>query len=94
MVTRGGMTKRRKALGDRGLIRREPDASDARVNVVALTPEGGRLVEEVLPRHIENETRLLAGLGVEGRSELAGLLATLALSLGDEAAVRRPARSG
>jgi len=51
-------------------------------------------VEEVLARHIENETRLLAGLGVEGRSELAGLLATLALSLGDEAAVRRPARSG
>lgn len=43
-------------------------------------------MDEVLPRHVANETRLLAGLGKEGRSELAALLATLALSLGDEAA--------
>lgn len=87
MVTSGGMTKRLKALADRGLIRRERDPTDARVNVVALTPAGSRLVEEVLPRHIANETRLLAGLGVEGREELAGLLAALAVSLGDEAGV-------
>ena len=93
MVTSGGMTKRLKALGERGLIRREPDPSDARVNVVVLTPAGSRLVEEVLPHHIENETRLLAGLGVEGRAALAGLLATLAVSLGDEAGAP-PARDG
>lgn len=85
MVTSGGMTKRLKALGERGLIRREPDPSDARINVVALTAEGGRLVDEVLPRHIENETRLLEGLGAEERSALAALLATLAVSLGDAA---------
>jgi len=85
MVTSGGMTKRLKLLADRGFIRREPDPADARVNVVALTAEGKRLVEAVLPFHVANETRLLAGLGEEGRSELAELLARLAVLLGDEA---------
>jgi len=92
MVTSGGMTKRLKALSDRGLIRRVPDPTDARVSVVALTPRGKQLVEEILPHHTANETRLLAGLGDEGRAELAALLATLAVELGDEARVAPGAR--
>jgi DNA-binding MarR family transcriptional regulator len=87
MVTSGGMTKRLKALADRGLIKRVPDPTDARVSVVALTPEGKNLAEEILPHHVTNETRLLAGLGAKKRAELADLLAALAVLLGDEARV-------
>ena len=85
MVTSGGMTKRLGALKGRGLIRREADPNDGRSTTVALTREGKRLVEAILPEHVANEGRLLAGLSDEERSALAGLLETLAVSLGDEA---------
>src|SRR4051794_27257585 len=49
MVTSGGMTKRLAALGERGLIRREPDPADGRSRTVTLTPDGRRLVDEILP---------------------------------------------
>lgn len=83
MVTSGGMTKRLAALEARGLIRREPDPNDGRSTAVALTRDGKRLVEQILPEHMANEERLLAELEGAQREELAGLLETLALSLGD-----------
>ncbi len=85
MVTSGGMTKRLAALKDRGLIRREPDPHDGRSTAVALTREGKRLVEAILPEHVANEGRLLGGLSDEERTTLAALLEALAVSLGDEA---------
>jgi DNA-binding MarR family transcriptional regulator len=88
MVTSGGMTKRLAALEGRGLIRREPDPNDGRSTAVALTPEGKRLVEAILPDHVANEQRLLSELTSKERAELAGLLEALALSLGDEANAR------
>lgn len=84
MVTSGGMTKRLTALERRELIRREPDASDGRCTTVSLTPQGKRIVEKALPEHVANEQRLLGGLTRKERAELAGLLETFALSLGDE----------
>ena len=48
-------------------------------------PEGTRLVDEVVPVHWANEKRLLEGLPARDRSALAGLLETLAVSLGDTA---------
>ncbi|MBA2357297.1 MAG: MarR family transcriptional regulator [Actinobacteria bacterium] len=88
MVTSGGMTKRLTALEGRGLIRREPDPNDGRSTAVSLTREGKRLVEAILPEHVANEQRLLSGLGNKERGDLAGLLETLAVSLGDEADAR------
>jgi DNA-binding MarR family transcriptional regulator len=85
MVTSGGMTKRLTALEGRGLIRREPDPNDGRSKAVALTPQGKRLVEAILPEHVANEQRLLGELSGRERTELAGLLETLAVSLGDAA---------
>ncbi|MBA2615559.1 MAG: MarR family transcriptional regulator [Actinobacteria bacterium] len=85
MVTSGGMTKRLTALEGRGLIGRAPDPNDGRSTTVSLTREGQRLVEAILPEHVTNEERLLSELGNKQRAELAGLLETLAISLGDEA---------
>ena len=85
MVTSGGMTKRLTALEGRGLIRRESGPNDGRSTVVSLTPEGKRLVEATLPQHVANEQRLLSELSNKERAELAGLLETLAVSLGDRA---------
>jgi DNA-binding MarR family transcriptional regulator len=84
IITSGGMTKRLNALEARGLIRREPDPSDGRSTAVALTREGKRLVEAVLPEHVANERRLLGELSNKQRAELAGLLETLAIALGDD----------
>jgi len=88
MVTSGGMTKRLAALEERGLIRRESDPDDGRSRTVSLTREGKRLVEAILPEHVANERRLLSELSNKERDELAGLLETLALSLGDRADAR------
>jgi DNA-binding MarR family transcriptional regulator len=88
MVTSGGMTKRLATLEGRGLIRREPDPNDGRSTAVTLTREGKRLVEAILPEHVANERRLLGELSNKERAELAGLLETLAVSLGDEADAR------
>jgi DNA-binding MarR family transcriptional regulator len=92
MVTSGGMTKRLTALEGRGLISREPDPNDGRSTTVSLTREGRRLVEAILPEHVENERRLLRELTNKERAELAGLLETLAVSLGDEADAPRGRR--
>lgn len=92
MVTSGGMTKRLAALEERGLITRAPDPSDGRSTTVTLTREGRRLVETILPAHMANEDRLLGELDAGVRSQLSGLLETLAVSLGDvaDAPSRRP----
>jgi predicted transcriptional regulator len=78
------LTKRLNALEGRGLIRREPDPSDGRSKAVSLTREGERLIEAILPEHVANEQRLLSELSTKRRTELAGLLEMLAISLGDE----------
>jgi DNA-binding MarR family transcriptional regulator len=91
MVTSGGMTKRLTSLEARGLIRRDPDPNDGRSTSVSLTREGKRLVDTILPEHVANEQRLLDELSGKERAELARLLESLALSLGD-AAEPRPRR--
>ncbi len=84
IVTSGGMTKRLNGLERGGLIRREPDPNDRRSTAVSLTREGKRLVEKILPEHVANEQRLLEELSAKERAELAGLLETLAIALGDD----------
>jgi DNA-binding MarR family transcriptional regulator len=88
LVTSGGMSKRLSALARRGLVGRAPDPSDGRSTVVFLTPEGKRLVERILPEHVANEDRLLAGIARKDRGELSDRLERLAVALGDEADAR------
>lgn len=81
MITSGGMTKRLDRLEAGRLIRREPDPSDRRGRLIALTPKGRDLVDHAVEAHLENEERLLAGLTATKRRELTRLLRELLLSL-------------
>jgi DNA-binding MarR family transcriptional regulator len=85
MVTSGGMTKRLTALQQRGLISREPAPRDKRSLPVTLTAAGKDLIETVMPDHMANEKRLLAGMDSTTQQDLAGLLRQAALALGDRA---------
>ena len=81
MVTTGGMTKRLDRLESQGLIRREPDPRDRRGRLIALTDEGGALVDRAVEAHVQNEQRLLAGLPAAKRRELSALLRELLTAL-------------
>ncbi|QBS42347.1 MarR family winged helix-turn-helix transcriptional regulator [Nocardia sp. CS682] len=85
MVTSGAITNRIDRLVAKGWIERQPCPEDRRVIRVRLTPEGRKMIDDVLPKHMENEQRLLASLDMDSREQLAGLLRTLAESLGDGA---------
>jgi DNA-binding MarR family transcriptional regulator len=86
MVTTGGMTKRLDRLEKEHLIRREPDPSDRRGRLIALTPEGRDVVDRAVEAHLQNEERLLAGLPPVERAQLAGLLRELLATLEPETA--------
>jgi DNA-binding MarR family transcriptional regulator len=83
MVSSGGMTKRLKSLEATGLVTRPPSPVDGRSSLVELTPRGRKLVETVVVAHLENEERILAGLGADERRQLADLLRALLLAVGD-----------
>lgn len=93
MITSGGMTKRLAALQERGLISREPSAADRRSLLVTLTADGKDLIEAVMPEHLANERRLLAGLDDTTTNELSRLLNEVALMLGDRPRRLAPAWS-
>jgi DNA-binding MarR family transcriptional regulator len=81
MVTSGAVTKRIDRLERDGLVARTVNESDARGRVVALTPAGRALVERVHPLHLANEDGLLGALDDQERTQLAGLLRKLLVSL-------------
>ncbi|WP_307817251.1 MarR family winged helix-turn-helix transcriptional regulator [Nocardia acididurans] len=83
MRTSGAITNRIDKLTAKGLVERVPDATDRRSIRVRLTATGRELVDTLLPLHVANEERILAGLVTGDRDELAGLLRKLAESLGD-----------
>ncbi len=77
MRTSGAMTNRLRRLEEAGLVRRVADPADARSLLVELTAEGRRLVDELAPRHVANERRLIEALSPNEQRQLAGLLAKL-----------------
>ncbi|WP_405159604.1 MarR family transcriptional regulator [Nocardia sp. NBC_01499] len=83
MVTSGAITNRIDRLVAKDLVERVPCPEDRRVIRVRLTAAGRRMIDDVLPKHMENEQRILAALDLESREQLAGLLRTLTESLGD-----------
>jgi len=85
MVTSGAITQRLDKLESRGLVRRSRSTEDSRGILVALTADGRHLIDRVLPDHIDNEHRILAGLTPAQRDALARALGDLLTSLGDEA---------
>ncbi|MCX4912939.1 MarR family winged helix-turn-helix transcriptional regulator [Streptomyces sp. NBC_00687] len=71
------VTKRLKALSERGLVERRGDTRDRRVAHVRLTDAGRDLVDGVLPDQLAYETTVLSGIDAERQRELAGLLGKL-----------------
>ena len=77
MLTTSGTTKRLDRLEAAGHITREPDPSDRRGVLIALTPQGRRLVDKASVRHMANERHILSGLSAAERHQLADLLRKL-----------------
>ncbi|NYH41938.1 DNA-binding MarR family transcriptional regulator [Micromonospora jinlongensis] len=82
LVTTGAVTKRVDRLIARGLVSRSVFESDARGRVVALTPAGMTLIDQLIEEHLANEARILRGLTDSDRAALERLLATLTRALG------------
>jgi DNA-binding MarR family transcriptional regulator len=82
MVTTGAITNRIDRLAARGLVERM-GARDRRKVIVRLTPAGLALVDEVAVAHMATEAEILADLSPRQRHDLAALLRTALLTLGD-----------
>lgn len=77
MVTGGNVTGIVAALEAEGLIAREPDAADRRVNRVRLTEAGRTSFERMAEAHEEWIIDLYAGLSAEEQADLSKLLGRL-----------------
>lgn len=76
-LTSGTVSVRIDRLAARGVVVREPDPEDARVQFVRLTEAGLALFDVVAPAHLRNEDRMLSALEQDERKQLAGLLRRL-----------------
>lgn len=90
MVTTGAITNRIDRLEQRGLVERAR-THDRRKVIVHLTKQGFDVVEEVVVAHMATEREILAALSPRQQHQLANLLRTTLLALGDRAeAQNRP----
>ncbi|WP_067812754.1 MarR family winged helix-turn-helix transcriptional regulator [Actinomadura kijaniata] len=85
LVTTGAITLRVDRMAAKGLVTREPDATDRRSVRIRLTPLGLETIDRILPLHLANEARLLEGLDAGERRDLAAVLSGLLESHGDTA---------
>ncbi len=74
MVTSGAVTKRVDRLVARGLVTRRTSEVDGRGRVIALTPSGRELIDDVMTAHMANEHRLLAAIDADERAVLERVL--------------------
>jgi DNA-binding MarR family transcriptional regulator len=81
MLSSAAMTNRVDRLEAAGLVERRPDPGDRRGVLVALTPDGKRVVDAAVADHVENERRLLEPLTAEEQQALNALLRKLLLGL-------------
>jgi DNA-binding MarR family transcriptional regulator len=80
ILSSGAMTNRLDRLEAMGLVERQPDPTDRRGRLVALTDRGRELVDAAAEDHLANEERLLGALDAGEREQLTGLLRKLLLS--------------
>nr|WP_244205239.1 MarR family transcriptional regulator [Streptomyces bobili] len=71
------VTKRVRALTERGLVERRGDTRDRRVAHLSLSEAGRTLIDGVLPEQLAYESAVLAALDADRQDELAGLLSEL-----------------
>ncbi|MUL76424.1 MarR family transcriptional regulator [Mycolicibacterium sp. CBMA 226] len=80
-LTSGTVSLRLDRLVKAGCVIREPDPDDRRGSIIRLSESGLTLFDAVAPEHLANEDRLLSALTADQRTELAGLLRHLLVSL-------------
>ncbi len=90
-LTRASITAAVDRLLERGLVTRAENVADARSSIIALTPDGRRVIEATLATHSDRMSRVLADAFCAGqRRELFRLLLSLrraaARSLPDQSA--------
>ncbi len=78
LVTTGATTKRIDRLERHGYVTRSTSDGDRRRRLVALTPAGERLVDDLFGVHLANAAAILAPLADSQRNDLAALLGELA----------------
>ncbi|HVX43543.1 MAG TPA: MarR family transcriptional regulator [Mycobacteriales bacterium] len=83
MVTSGAITNRIDRLVARELVTREVDPANRRSVLIDLTDQGRELIDRIVVDHVANEKRLLESLSGAQQKQLAGLLRTLLIGLGD-----------
>ena len=83
MRTSGAITNRIDRLLARSLVTRETNPDNRRSVVITLTRNGWALIEDVLVDHVNHEEHLLACLSADEQQQLATLLRTLLVGLGD-----------
>jgi DNA-binding MarR family transcriptional regulator len=76
-LTTAGLSARLDHLEHQGFLVQREDENDPQQVTLELTDRGLKLVDDLLPGHVENEERLLAPLTDEDRHTLNRLLATL-----------------
>jgi len=81
LLSSGAMTNRIDRLEQAGLVSRVADPDDRRGILVQLTGKGVKVVDEIMPEHLENEEHILSGLSAMQRKSLAELLRHLIVSL-------------
>ncbi|MGQ8631018.1 MarR family winged helix-turn-helix transcriptional regulator [Agrobacterium sp. DKPNP3] len=77
MISSGSMTNRIDRLEKAQLVQRQPNPSDKRGTLVALTPQGLALIDRAVEAHVVNQEAVLAGLTKSERAELSALLEKL-----------------
>ncbi|NQX35115.1 MarR family winged helix-turn-helix transcriptional regulator [Herbiconiux sp. VKM Ac-2851] len=78
LATAPATTKRLQALEARGLVVRTPNPHDGRGALIALTPDGEQLIDDVFPQLLAVETQLVAGIPT---AQLADVVAALRLTV-------------
>ena len=81
MMTSGGMTAAIDRLERKGFVVRPPNPSDRRGNLVKLTDEGRRIIDEAMSLHTDVEHQLIGALDDRERAALEQLLRKLLLSV-------------
>lgn len=79
-------------LQSKGLVRRDPSPTDRRVKVLALTPDGGAMLDRVAQAVERVQHRLLEPLAPPDRAVMIRLLSQIA-SVHDDAAPAHPGRT-
>ncbi|MDO1585418.1 MarR family winged helix-turn-helix transcriptional regulator [Rhizobium oryzicola] len=77
MISSGSMTNRIDRLEKAQLVLRQPNPSDKRGTLVALTPQGLALIDRAVEVHVVNQKAVLAGLTESERAALSALLEKL-----------------